>query len=176
MYDKSASKCVLELLEEIDDICKKNNISYSLYGKTAVSAITKHTIEDDCARIIMHNDDFTKLCKAMSKERLYTRTFDSMYNNPSYMDYSARYCNSETTNISLDQKANTFMSGIYVEILPIRNEENTKFQHFKYRFWEHGWEKHFCSIVNIESFKYLLPVPIVNIMKLTGSNKISRNI
>lgn len=176
MYDKSASKCVLELLEEIDDICKKNNISYSLYGKTAVSAITKHTIEDDCARIIMHNDDFTKLCKAMSKERLYTRTFDSMYNNPSYMDYSARYCNSETTNISLDQKANTFMSGIYVEILPIRNEENTKFQHFKYRFWEHGWEKHFCSIVNVESFKYLLPVPIVNIMKLTGSNKISRNI
>lgn len=176
MYDKSASKCVLELLEEIDDICKKNNISYSLYGKTAVSAITKHTIEDDCARIIMHNDDFTKLCKAMSKERLYTRTFDSMYNNPSYMDYSARYCNSETTNISLYQKANTFMSGIYVEILPIRNEENTKFQHFKYRFWEHGWEKHFCSIVNVESFKYLLPVPIVNIMKLTGSNKISRNI
>lgn len=176
MYDKSASKCVLELLEEIDDICKKNNISYSLYGKTAVSAITKHTIEDDCARIIMRNDDFTKLCKAMSKERLYTRTFDSMYNNPSYMDYSARYCNSETTNISLDQKANTFMSGIYVEILPIRNEENTKFQHFKYRFWEHGWEKHFCSIVNVESFKYLLPVPIVNIMKLTGSNKISRNI
>ena len=96
MYDKSASIYVVKLLEELDDICKKNNISYSLYGKTAVSAITKHTIEDDCARIIMHNDDFTKLCKAMSKERLYTRTFDSMYNNPEYMDYSARYCNSET--------------------------------------------------------------------------------
>lgn len=176
MYDKSASIYVVKLLEEIDDICKKNNISYSLYGKTAVSAITKHTIEDDCARIIMHNDDFTKLCKAMSKERLYTRTFDSMYNNPEYMDYSARYCNSETTNISLDQKSNTFMSGIYVEILPIRNEETTKFQHFKLRFLEHGWEKHFCSFVNVESFKYLLPVPIVNIMKLTGKNKTSKNI
>ena len=67
MYDKSASIYVVKLLEELDDICKKNKISYSLYGKTAVSAITKHTIEDDCARIIMHNDDFTKLCKAMSK-------------------------------------------------------------------------------------------------------------
>lgn len=176
MFEKSASSYVLELLEEIDDICKKNNISYSLYGKTAVDAITKHNIDSDCARIIMHNDDFSKLCKAMSKERLYTRTFDSMYNNPNYMDYTARYCNSETTNISLDNKANTFMSGIYVEILPIRNEENSKFRHFKMRFLEHGWEKHFCSIENIESIKYLLTVPFVNLMKLTGKNKTATNI
>ena len=60
-----------------------------------------------------------------------------MDNNPDYMDYTARYSNSETTFIPLGYKGNVFKSGIYVEIVPLRVENHSKKTHRQLRFLQY---------------------------------------
>ena len=175
MSNITEQQIILNLLCEIRDICEENNIPYSLYGSTAAKAMTLHQLTETFAQIMVNNDDFARLCKLMAKKRIKGRSFDSMYNNPNYMDYTARYSNNETTNISLAQNKNIFMSGLYVEIIPIRIENNTRGKHLFLRFIEHGWEKHFCKLTSVSSKKYLLTVPFVNVCKLIfGKKRVSR--
>ncbi|MBQ9673432.1 MAG: hypothetical protein IJV39_02280 [Ruminococcus sp.] len=174
MSDKTVKDVLMELLCEIRDICNENNIVYSLYGSTSAKALTTNDIDEPFASIMVGNDDFVRLCKLMENKHIKHRSFDSMHNNPKYMDYSARYSNTETTNISLAQKGNIFKSGIYVEIIPLRMENNTRFKHNFIRFLEHGWEKHFCKLTSVR-FKYLLTVPFINILKLVvGKKRVAR--
>ena len=166
---------LLQLLTEMKDICNENNIEYSLYGSTAAKILTTGTIDEPFARIMVRNQDFVKLCNIMEKRHIKGRSFDCMDNNPDYMDYTARYSNSETTFIPLGYKGNVFKSGIYVEIVPLRVENHSKKTHRQLRFLEHGWEKHFCNMINYPSYKYILTVFPVNILKLfAGKKRISK--
>ncbi len=175
MSDKTVKNVILDLLCEIRDICEENNIPYSLYGSTAAKALTIHDLQEPFAQIMVNNSDFIRLCNIMEKKKLRGRIFDSMHNNPNYMDYSARYSNTETTNVSIQQKGNIFMSGLYVEIIPIRIENNTRTKHFFLRFIEHGWEKHYLKLTSIGSWKYLLTVPVINFFRLIfGKKKVSK--
>lgn len=171
MINASVNDVLMELLCEVRDILNENNIVYSLYGSTAAKAIARGHIDEPSASIMVRNEDFVRLCDIMEKSKLKKhRSFDSMHNNPNYMDYTARYSNTETTNISLAQKGNIFKSGIYVEIIPLRAENNTPFQHKFLRFLEHGWEKHFCKLTSVR-YKYLLTVPFINLFKLCVGKK-----
>ena len=174
MSNTTIQDVLLQLLCEIRDICDENNITYSLFDSTAAKALVLGETDEPFAKIMVRNDDFVKLCNIMEKKRIKHRSFDSMHNNPHYMDYSARYSNTETTNVSLAQRGNAFRCGIYVEIIPLRTEENSMLKHFKLRFFEHGWEKHFCRLTSLESCKYFLTTPFVNIMKIAGKKRVSR--
>jgi phosphorylcholine metabolism protein LicD len=170
----TVKEVLLELLREIRDICNENNITYSLYGNTAAQAIETEDIIEPFARIMVKNDDFVKLCNIMEKRHIKGRHFDSMHNNPNYMDYTARYSNSETTDITMSMKSNVFKCGVYVEIIPLRMENNSRIKHYFLRFLEHGWEKHFCKLTAITKMRYLLTVPFINFLKLFGAKKVSR--
>lgn len=173
MSDKTVQGVLLQLLEEIRDICNENSISYSLYGNTMAQALEMGELQEPFARIMVRNDDFVKLCHLMEKRRIKGRHFDSMHNNPNYMDYTARYSNSETTDINMGMKSNIFKCGIYVEIVPIRMENNSRIKHYFLRFLEHGWEKHFCKLTAITKLRYLLTVPFINILKIFGTKRVS---
>ena len=61
---------LLKMLIALDDLCRKNNINYSLHAGTLIGAVREHGFIswDDDADIAMTRDEYEKLEKAISSE------------------------------------------------------------------------------------------------------------
>ena len=61
---------LLRILIELDELCRNNNIYYSLHAGTLIGAVREHGFIawDDDADIAMTRDEYEKLEKAISFE------------------------------------------------------------------------------------------------------------
>ena len=66
---KRLQSVCLDLLMEIDRICRKNKIEYTLEGGTLIGAVREHGFIrwDDDADISMTRDEYNKFCIACQK-------------------------------------------------------------------------------------------------------------
>ena len=94
-------KRLLLLLKEIDEICKKNNITYYIDGGSAIGAIRHHGFIpwDDDIDIVMTRNNYNKFVQIIDKEIKPNRKFESFENNQKYTMLYARYCDKTTTSI-----------------------------------------------------------------------------
>ena len=127
-----------KLLCEIDDICKQENIEYCLYGKSA-TVISKEPLPTSKIKILMNVDEFDRFVKIMQDKTLKNRSFDSLYSNPSYHYFSAKYSSADSTRLNPHDIKNKVDKGVCVEILPVRAEKIPKIRKL-YRLQEQGWE------------------------------------
>lgn len=127
-----------KLLCEIDDICKQENIEYCLYGKSA-TVISKEPLPTSKIKILMNVDEFDRFVKIMQDKTLENRSFDSLYSNPSYHYFSAKYSSADSTRLNPHDIKNKVDKGVCVEILPVRAEKIPKIRKL-YRLQEQGWE------------------------------------
>ncbi|WP_210469964.1 phosphorylcholine transferase LicD [Sporosarcina sp. 6E9] len=110
-------KC-LDILLEIDKVCKQNNIDYSLVGGSAIGAVVhKGFIPwDDDIDIVMNRTNFERF-KSLSKKELPSnlmlKDFDSDNN---FNLLIAKVIDQTTTCVTKSQYGERIVSGVFVDI------------------------------------------------------------
>ena len=109
---------LLELLIEIDTICKKHNITYYIDGGSAIGAIRhKGFIPwDDDIDIVMTRDNFKKFESIIDNEIPDNRKYESFERNKKYSMLYSRYCDKTSTSILRSSMLDVFESGVFIDI------------------------------------------------------------
>lgn len=113
----------LDLLAELDRVCKKHNIKYFGYGGTLLGAIRhKGFIPwDDDIDIMIGREDYKKLCEVGPKEFKHPYFFQYITTECGYQYGYAHLRNSETTGMekSSFKLKYKFNQGIKIDIAPL---------------------------------------------------------
>lgn len=113
----------LEMLKIVHNICKTNNITYSLAGGSLLGAIRHNGYIpwDDDIDIVMPRNDYEKFLEIAQKEFQYPY-FVQYYKTENYYQRGhAQIRNSNTTAIIQGDENNNFNKGIFIDIFPIDN-------------------------------------------------------
>lgn len=120
-------RLILDLIKEIDAICRKYNITYYASGGTVIGAFRHGGFIpwDDDADIYMTRDNFEKFKKAFQIEQPEGRTLGCLADNLDYPGTLAHYRNNENTSfITRYHILNSCDAGVLVDIFildPIDN-------------------------------------------------------
>lgn len=139
MKDKTLNKlhnAQIEILDEIDRICKKNKIQYFLTGGTLLGAVRHNGFIpwDDDLDIAMPRNDYTKFVSIADKELNEKYIMDSIETNKLYW---LPFGKVRIRNTILDEKGTESYKGnkgIWVDIFPLDNAKKpiNNIQKFKY--------------------------------------------
>ena len=170
-------RCRLKLLNEMDEICRKNGIQYFLIGKILWQAIVFHHYTDPLGEITvaMTAENFEKFSQALSKQKLENRELESLENNSSYYRVVATYTDTETLDMPLIRYNTVKHPGIHINIEILRIRERTKLGEMRNRMFEKGWECH--TIQRDKKFKTRLSMRFIEgYCSLYGDEKASKRI
>lgn len=112
----------LELLEEVDRICVKHNIHYSVEGGTLLGTIRHQGFIpwDDDVDIAMVRSEYRKFCKVCEKELDKNRFFFQNHEtDPEYRWGYAKLLKNGTSFVRYGQEHMKMRRGVYVEIFPM---------------------------------------------------------
>lgn len=119
---KQVWKVELELLEKLDEVCKKNNLKYFGDSGTLLGAVRhKGFIPwDDDIDVVMLREDYDKLIEIGNKEFNHPFFLQSAYSDKGYYREHAQLRNSNTSGI-LTYEGNSveFNQGIFLDIFPL---------------------------------------------------------
>lgn len=122
---KDLQNVELEILLEVDRICKKNNIKYFLVSGTLLGAIRhKGFIPwDDDIDVCMSLKDYKKFCKVSKKELdsdFFLQNYETDYTNR----WPAKMRKNNTTAIEKGFENSIIHQGIWIDIFPIIGVKN----------------------------------------------------
>lgn len=128
-------KYLLELLREIDDICKTHGIEYYIDGGTALGAVRHRGFLpwDDDADIMFTRENWLKFKQAVEKNPRPNRVIEGMHNCPDYTMVYARYCATDTTCILRTSMIDQFRSGLFIDLFildPIPDTPDSRKEYF----------------------------------------------
>ncbi|WWR14910.1 LicD family protein [Lachnospiraceae bacterium JLR.KK008] len=112
----------LEMLIEVDRICKKHDIKYTIIGGTLLGAVRDGNFIpwDDDADVAMLRREYEKFCKAAAKDldsgRFY---FQNMDNTPGYRWGYAKIRRRDTLFLRRSQERMPYEQGVFLDIFPI---------------------------------------------------------
>ena len=131
----------LEMLQELDRVCKKYDLKYFADSGTLLGTIRhKGFIPwDDDMDFVMTRADYNKLVKVANTEIKSPLFFQTAYSDEGYYRGHAQLRNSNTTGILPSEGINvTFNQGIFIDIFPLdyvsRSKIIEKFRHKKLRW------------------------------------------
>lgn len=115
---------LLDMLLQIDSVCKKYNLTYFLEAGTLLGAIRhKGMIPwDDDIDIFMHRADYDKFIR-LSDEFKEPYFLQTPYTDPEYFYMPARLRNTNTTGMVKTFAYQKFNHGIWLSIFPLDNWE-----------------------------------------------------
>ena len=110
---------MLELVLEIDAICKKHGITYYLTGGSVLGAVRhKGFIPwDDDVDIMMTREAFRQFCKVCETEMRDDREIITMMNTPCHTKITIKYMNKSTCQMFRSQVLDTTGCGISLDIM-----------------------------------------------------------
>ncbi len=125
---------MLELVLEIDTICKKHNIIYYLTGGSVLGAVRHGGFIpwDDDIDIMMTRQEFEKFQKACETDMSDDREIISMMNTPCHTKVTIKYMNKTTSQFFRSQVLDNTGCGISLDIMildPLPRDEIQKEQH-----------------------------------------------
>ena len=125
---------MLELVLEIDEICKKHNITYYLTGGSVLGAVRhKGFIPwDDDVDIMMTRDAFNQFCKVCETEMRDDREIITMINTPCHTKITIKYMNKNTSQFFRSQVLDYTGCGISLDIMildPLPADPEAKEKH-----------------------------------------------
>ena len=125
---------MLELVLEIDEICKKHNITYYLTGGSVLGAVRhKGFIPwDDDVDIMMTRDAFNQFCEVCKTEMRDDREIITMINTPCHTKITIKYMNKNTSQFFRSQVLDYTGCGISLDIMildPLPADPEAKERH-----------------------------------------------
>ncbi len=119
-------KILKDLLIEIDDICRQNNMKYTLTGKIGRYIYEKHMFPSRFYHltIAMTDGDIERLIEIVNSSDNNKRSVEYILNNKKAKDLSIRYFNNETTLINIKELFEHNNYGIFIKIKPISKFPN----------------------------------------------------
>jgi len=167
---------LIGLLLELDEICRKNNLKYSLTGRVANAIGEENKFPDafDFLTVAMTQGDIDKFIKIVNDQNSHHRQVEYFLNNPNAIGLQIRYCNSDTTLINVKQIGNHVNYGMYIKIKPIEKIPTSKIRSKFLRFLKLAWKG---SKKRLDScnYKRFLPVLILKgIVQIVGKKNFSR--
>lgn len=134
---------ILELLKEIDTICRKNNITYYLSPYFTLCAVTGRPFPMNPASgaIYMKTGDMEKFKNVFEEEPELRRALESMDNNKHFPGFHLRYTDKDTLFYKMDDYGKYHYPGMAVNILPLQCEYGPKSKYLWNRMLEDGWKK-----------------------------------
>ena len=119
---KTKQEIQIELLQEIDEICSKNNLKYIFVGVNALNAYLNHTIKNNSrvVSIAMTQGDIDRFCEIVEKSNNKDRYVEGIFNNPDYLPLYVSYGNENTAEFHMIARNKNKHLGICVRIYPIR--------------------------------------------------------
>ena len=125
---------MLELVLEIDEICKKHNITYYLTGGSVLGAVRhKGFIPwDDDVDIMMTRDAFHQFCEVCKTEMRDDREIITMINTPCHTKITIKYMNKNTSQFFRSQVLDYTGCGISLDIMildPLPADPEAKERH-----------------------------------------------
>ena len=129
-------QCILyEMLIKVDEICKENNIKYSLFGGTLLGAVRhKGFIPwDDDLDIAMSRDQYEKFISVWNKVKPEGYVLQYKDNTPNYTQTFLKIRKDNTTFIQFDWERNLYHTGIFIDAFPIDRIPNKRIKRLIYR-------------------------------------------
>lgn len=120
----------LEMLVEVDRICKKNNIKYCIIAGTLLGAVRHkgYIPWDDDADIGMLRSEYERFCKACEKELDHTRFFFQTHSNtPGYRWGYGKVRRVGTEFVRKGQEHMPYPTGVFIDIFPLDNVPDNLF-------------------------------------------------
>ena len=113
-------KIELNLLIEIDKICRENEFRYSLVGGTLLGAVRHQGFIpwDDDIDIAMPRPDYERFLAYCHNERPQFLTLCNKY-EPNYGYLFAKICDANTVMIEKNANKNNVKMGVYIDVFPI---------------------------------------------------------
>ena len=128
-YKRSLQLKILEMVKDIDSVCKKNNITYYLaYGSCLGAVRHKGFIPwDDDFDIMLKYDDYKKFIKACQTDLDPNKYFiQTLETDPNYYLSFGKIRNIQTTLIEENNKFENMVNGIYIDVFPLVGYPNGK--------------------------------------------------
>lgn len=125
---------ILGLLHEIDEICRKYEITYYAAGGTTIGAARHHGFIpwDDDADLYMTRENFYRFREAFRKEQPKDRVLECLDDNPHYPGTIPRYIEETTTTLGRFHCLNTCSGGLIIDIFildPIPDDPQKQEEH-----------------------------------------------
>lgn len=115
---KKIHRILMDMLIEIDQICRKYGITYYAAGGTVIGAARHNGFIpwDDDADLYMTRDEFMRFREAFKTERPENRVLECIEDNPDYPGTIPRYIDITTTNIARFDILNNCAAGVVIDI------------------------------------------------------------
>ncbi len=126
----------LEILSEIDQFCRRNNIPYSLYAGTLLGAIRhKGFIPwDDDLDICMSRENYNRFLSFWNQEQPSGYVIQNKENTPTFTQSFSKIRKDHTTFLQYEWERNLYHTGIFVDIFPLDRFPKGKFKNLIFKF------------------------------------------
>ena len=127
----------LEILDIIDDVCKRFDIHYSLYAGSLLGAVRHkgYIPWDDDLDICMSREYYDRFLEVWEKEEHPGYILQNKENTPSFTQSFTKIRKDHTTFLQYDWEKGRYHSGIFVDIFPIDRIPNGNLRRKKF-FWD----------------------------------------
>lgn len=141
----------LELLVELDEICRKLGISYFLYGKTALFAVRSGQFEQEITPVIaIMADDVRVFYKYLEDNPKESRYLECPLNSPRFPRFCLRYGRSDSLYMNVGEIGRYQNWGLYVLIEILWQKEATEKEELKNFTLEMGWEAYINPVIRTQ--------------------------
>ena len=111
----------LDMLHQLDRVCKKYGLRYFADSGTLLGAVRHHGFIpwDDDIDVVMFRDDYELLKKCAAKEFQHPYFFQTLYNDEKLIREHAQIRNSETTGYLPNEEDRPYNKGLFLDIFPL---------------------------------------------------------
>jgi len=167
---------LLTLLKEIEDICKKYNITYYAEGGTIIGALRHNGFIpwDDDMDIVMTRDNFEKFTKALEQEKIPNRILEYPDANSKYPLVTIKYNDTTSTTIFRSLMNDICACGVYIDIFILDPIPKGKENWFKKNFL--AYTELLCPyyIITNDSSSFQYKIDLIK-SKIFGREKVLEN-
>lgn len=170
-YKRDLQLKILDMVKEIDAICKKHKINYYLaYGSVLGAIRHKGFIPwDDDFDIMLKYDDYNKFIEVCKKEldsnKYFVQTLDT---DPNYYLSFGKIRNIQTTLIEETNKNERMINGVYIDVFPLVGYPKSKVKQIILKINRAFVLSANRNIINNKFLSFVFKI----ILKLIGKNRI----
>lgn len=135
-----AQEKIVNLLKEVDKVCREERIKYYLAEATALQGFRNSGYESETPSLdifVLYRDVPQLICKLMEK-KISNREIEWSVDNPSLKSNIVRYIDSSTLYLPLKNPEGICKYGLSVQIIPLYSKESEKIRSlkkYKYLYW-----------------------------------------